>query len=117
MINMLLRQMESFADQIKRISRVASKINKNNIKKKDFERIYKVIKEFYLETMKCFYNENRLEALQLNIKTKEFFRECDNLLEKCKEIEYVKLVEYLKKMLDADRMMIKAITDCDVRKV
>tara|TARA_Y100000031_G_scaffold125072_1_gene141262 strand:- start:1984 stop:2934 length:951 start_codon:yes stop_codon:yes gene_type:complete len=98
----IVTNLESVADQIKRIARDIHKSKMSSGQKKDFLEIFKRIDKHYTETMTCFYKKNQQTGLVLANKKKGLVEGADGFFKKYLRTAYLPSVSDKLKTLILD---------------
>lgn len=105
-------QLERFADQIKRMTRMLRKVKGKN-ERKSFAKEYSVVKARYAEVMKVYYTKNRQQAFKMESETKEIMKQCDDFAGKCGDRNCIAIAEYMKQMISSMTVILRAVMESD----
>tara|TARA_Y100000310_G_C20668737_1_gene809080 strand:- start:1361 stop:2308 length:948 start_codon:yes stop_codon:yes gene_type:complete len=105
----LVENLESVADEAKRISRSITKLNIKKLKTTKFIEIYEEIESIYKKVIQYYYKGDKDGAFKVSSLKKVIVKKCDSLLVEYNHPEIVRLVERLKTMMVSIRNLSRLV--------
>jgi len=106
----LFYDLERIGDEAKRVARIF--VNEKRTSKKESEDVEKLcleIRNYYLDVMKSYYNNDIEAAYELASRKSELIKKCDALFLKYKDVFTGKLAERLKGMITYIRNICRVV--------
>lgn len=105
----IVTQLEKLGDQSKRIARHLSRAKLTHGMKEELRGILKEARESYLRVMKAYYKREVAVAFEMEVDTPTIVRRCNSFLKENNKIAVSKVVEYIKGMSAAIRMIDRGV--------
>ena len=110
----ILTYLERYADQVKRIIRLADEEKIEKKCKADALKMLKTISENYLAVMKIHYEKNKMDAIKSETKVRAMLKECDALIAKYPNVTTAKLVEYFQHIVGSLKGILRNVMEYEI---